>query len=86
VLARIPALLADGDPLAEVILDMRCAACGHSWSLLFDIASFFWAEIEALAARLMTEVDALARAYGWREADILAMDGARRAAYLDMVT
>jgi hypothetical protein len=30
------------------------------------------------------EVDALARAYGWREADILALSPARRAAYLEL--
>lgn len=86
VLARIPAILEQCDPLAEIVLDMHCAACGYSWSLLFDIAAFFWSEIEALAGRLLAEVDALARAYGWHEADILAMDGTRRAAYLGMVT
>jgi hypothetical protein len=82
VLARIPAILEQCDPLAEIVLDVHCAACEYSWSLLFDIAAFFWSEIEAVAGRLPAEVDALARAYGWREADILAMDGTRRAAYL----
>ena len=54
--------------------------------LLFDIGAFLWSEIEACASRLLAEVDALARAYGWRERDILAMSGIRRAAYLDMVS
>jgi hypothetical protein len=86
VVERIAALLADADPQADVTLEIRCGACGHSWPLLFDIATFFWLEIEALAARLVADVDALARAYGWREADILAMSGTRRSAYLAMVT
>jgi hypothetical protein len=86
VIERIPARLAEADPQADVTLDIRCDACGHAWPLPFDIAAFFWLEIEALASRLVADVDALARAYGWREADILAMSGARRSAYLGMVT
>jgi len=86
VVEQIPTLLADADPQADVTLEIRCGACGHRWPLLFDIAAFFWLEIEALAARLVADVDALARAYGWREADILAMSGTRRSAYLAMVT
>jgi len=46
---------------------------------------FFWAELAAEAKRLLREVDALARAYGWREADILALSSQRRHAYLELV-
>src|SRR5206468_730296 len=37
------------------------------------------------AGRLLREVDALARAYGWREPDILALTPWRRDAYLQLV-
>ena len=37
---------------------------------------------DARARRLLREVDVLARAYGWTEPEVLALDDARRAAYL----
>jgi uncharacterized protein (UPF0212 family) len=74
------------DPQAEVLLDMTCPACNHRWQAIFDIAIFFWAELQAQAKRLLREVHILARAYGWREADILAMSATRRQFYLEIVT
>lgn len=74
------------DPQAEVLLDLDCPACGHGWQALFDIVAFFWAELAARAKRLLREVHTLARAYGWREADILGMSARRRQFYLEMVT
>ncbi len=53
---------------------------------MFDVVSFFWSEICVQAKRLLREVHTLARAYGWREADILNMSTARRQFYLEMVT
>jgi hypothetical protein len=81
-------ILAEGlarcDPQAEVLLDLVCSGCGYAWQLVFDIASFLWTEVAAEARRLVHAVDALARAYGWREADILVMDPGRRQLYLEM--
>jgi hypothetical protein len=77
--------MAAADPVAEVLLDLRCPLCAHSWQALFDIASFFWTEISAHARRLLREVDALARAYGWGEAEILALSATRRQAYLELI-
>jgi hypothetical protein len=74
------------DPQAEVLLDLNCPACGHGWQALFDVVAFFWAELAAQAKRLLREVHTLARAYGWREADILGMSARRRQFYLEMVT
>ena len=85
-LARVAARMAECDPQAEVLLDLDCPGCGHRWQIAFDIAPFFWAEISAQARRLLGEVHTLARAYGWREADILSMSRARRQLYLEMVT
>jgi hypothetical protein len=72
-------------PLAEQTLAVVCPACGHAWDILFDIVSLFWSEIHAWSLRLMREVHILASAYGWREADILAMSAWRRQRYLEMV-
>ena len=78
--------MVEHDPQAEVLLDLSCPACEHDWQALFDIVAFFWAELAARADRLLREVHALARAYGWREADILGMSPHRRRFYLEMVT
>lgn len=77
--------MAASDPAAEVLLNMQCPLCAHSWQPLFDIASFFWIEISAHARRLLREVDTLARTYGWSEAEILGLSARRRQAYLELI-
>jgi hypothetical protein len=84
-LAALAADFSERDAAAEVEIDLTCPDCGHGWQVALDIASFFWSELSAQARRLLREVDALARAYGWREVDILSMSATRRQAYLDMV-
>ena len=78
--------MAEGDPQAEVLLDLRCPACDHGWRAPFDILDYLWTELSARAKKLLYEVDALARAYGWSEADILEMSVRRRRSYLMMVS
>ncbi|MEB3359786.1 MAG: hypothetical protein VKK04_23880 [Synechococcales bacterium] len=85
-IAHLSQHFAEADPQAEVWLDLHCPACGHDWRVLFDIASFFWSELQVQAQRLLQEVHLLARAYGWREADILALSAARRRYYLELVS
>jgi len=78
--------MSECDPQAEVLLDLSCPTCAHAWQALFDIVTFFWAELAAQAKRLLREVHALARAYGWSEADVLDMSARRRRFYLEMAT
>ncbi len=77
--------MALADPLAETRLAMDCAKCGRGWEESFDIAAFLWAEIDARARRLLIEINALASAYGWSEAQILELSEVRRSRYLEMV-
>lgn len=83
-LTELAARMAAWEPQAEVFLDVRCLECGHGWQALFDIAVFFWSELAARARRLLDEVHGLARAYGWREAEILSMSARRRQYYLEL--
>ena len=85
VIATLAESMGQYDPQADVQLNLSCPACGQGWSVMFDVVSFFWSEICAQAKRLLREVHTLARAYGWREADILNMSTARRQFYLEMV-
>jgi hypothetical protein len=82
-IAALSEQMTQADPRAEIFFALDCPACGHGWPVLFDIAAFFWRELAAEADRLLFEVDALARVYHWREADILSMSSRRRQAYLE---
>lgn len=74
--------IGDADPLAEVLVDLDCPACGTAYVADFDLGGFVWAELGAQARRLLHEVDALGRAYGWTESEVLALGERRRAAYV----
>ena len=74
------------DPQSNLHIRLACPACGHRWQALFDIVSFLWAEINHWAERTLRAVHVLAGAYGWREADILAMSPTRRQMYLEMAS
>ena len=79
----IVAALAARDPQADVLLDLACPTCDRRVALPFDIANFLWDELDRWAHGLLDEIHVLARAYGWREHDILAMPASRRAAYIE---
>ncbi len=85
VLAALAHEMTKHDPQAEIQLDLACPACGQHWMALLDIITFLWARIQSEAQRLLGDVDRLARAYGWREDDILAMSPLRRRYYLDVL-
>lgn len=85
VTGELEAAMGRLDPLAELTLALRCADCGHGWDARFDVAGFLWREIEVAARTLLGEVDALARSYGWSEAEILALSAPRRRSYLELV-
>lgn len=83
--AEVISALAAADPLADVRLAVTCSECGHRWDTAFDIASFLWTEICAAAERLLGDVHVLAAAYGWSEAEVLAVGPRRRQYYLEAV-
>jgi hypothetical protein len=84
LLAQVSTRMAELDPLGDPEFFLCCAACGASFARPLDAAAFLWQETVARAQRLIGQVDALARAYGWAEADILAMSPVRRQAYLEL--
>jgi hypothetical protein len=85
ILDKVEAAMSEADPQADVQLDLFCPSCRHSWLATFDIGSFLWSELNAWAQRVLNEVHLLAKAYAWREADILAMSPTRRRFYLERV-
>lgn len=84
VQAEIAQAMARADPQADLQLAFRCPDCGHDWQPVFDVARFLWQELHAWALHMLRDVDTLACAYHWREADILALSPRRRQAYLEL--
>ncbi len=83
IISRLGDHLDEVEDPAEILIDLRCPACVHSWQIAFDIASYFYSELTVLARRLLEEVHMLALTYGWSEGDILAMPPGRRRFYLE---
>ena len=83
--ALVDDLLADADPLAEIVARVVCVDCGTDVEVDLDPGVLVWAEVEAAAHRLLHDVDVLARAYGWSQPDVLALGERRRAAYVSLV-
>lgn len=84
VVVAVAERMAEADPLADVRVALTCPACGHEWTAALDVAAWVWSEVEAWAHRTVLDVHSLASAYGWSEAEILAL-GPRRELYLELV-
>jgi hypothetical protein len=84
-ISAISQRMSEADPQAEVDLPVECLECGHHWEERFEIDSFLWAEIHGWASRTLNEVHQLASAYGWSEAEIMALTPLRRSLYLNLV-
>jgi hypothetical protein len=85
VVDAVASAMAQADPQGDVRLGLDCPECAQHWEEIFDIASFLWSEVHAWALRAFREVHQLASAYGWSEADILAMNPWRRRVYLELL-
>lgn len=85
ILKQVIERMAAADPQAEVQIELACPACEHRRSVVFDILSYLWGELDDWAHRLLIEVHALASAYGWSEAAIMTMSARRRNLYLQMI-
>lgn len=77
--------LAAADPQADLTFALCCPQCNTAWEAPFDVAAFFWQELQVWARRLLREVHELAAAYGWSEAEILSLPPARRRTYLELI-
>lgn len=81
----VAAEMARLDPQADLRFGLSCPACDAAWTSIFDVVGYLWREIDVEARRLLVEIDALARTYGWSEQAILELSSARRRAYLRLV-
>jgi hypothetical protein len=73
------------DPCATVSFALECPQCATGWNAPLDVGQMVWQKVQAAAERLLLDVDALARSYGWTESEVLSLSPRRRAAYLQLV-
>jgi hypothetical protein len=85
VARRLPGIMAELDPQAELRLAAECPACGAAFSTLFDAAHYLLQEIAQASDRLFREVHLLAYHYHWSAAEILALTGRQRRRYVDLL-
>ena len=85
VAPRVAELISQSEADAAARLSLVCPVCQHAWAPPFDIAAFLWSEVDEWAWRTLRQVHGLARGYGWREADVLALSPRRRQMYLDLL-
>ncbi len=85
VVDRVEAALDEADPAADLHLALSCPECGTTWSESLDPMALAWSAVERTARALATDVHTLAHAYGWSEAEILALSPFRRNLYLSAV-
>jgi hypothetical protein len=82
---RLPTVMAELDPQAELMLDVTCPACDHGFSALFDATAYLLQELDLRAKHIYEEVHSLAFYYHWSEAEIMGMTPRKRHLYLDLL-
>jgi hypothetical protein len=86
VIERLPTIMGELDPQAELMLNLTCPVCHHDFSALFDTATYLFQELHSRAEHLYGEVHLLAFYYHWSEAEIIGMTARKRHLYLDLLT
>lgn len=81
----IEAAWSAADPAAEIALEFTCTACSAPIRAQADLALFVARDLDLRVRALLAEVHGFARAYGWTEAEVLAVPASRRRAYADLI-
>jgi hypothetical protein len=87
ILPKISDIIAKLDPQAEIVLEMVCPACNHSFSASFDPSEYLIREIiENPIDHLYRDVHLLAYHYKWSEGEIMSMTPRKRRRYIELLT
>ena len=77
--------LSEGSSAPDLGVATACPSCSASMLLTIDPLTLLVRELRQGSERLIAEVHCLAWAYGWSQADILALPRPRRWRYLELV-
>lgn len=83
-LAQVEAAAEQVAGAAAALVTTRCPACEQEVRVDVDLAALLWQRVRGAVPALLADVADLAAAFGWGEADVLALSPLRRAAYLDL--
>jgi len=83
-LAGLDAAAEDLAGVGALVSVASCPGCGETVEAAFDVGAVLWEAVSAAATALLSDVAILARAFGWDEADVVALPDARRHAYLEL--
>ena len=84
VISLLDEALAAADPGGLTSIEVGCSGCERAFQAPLDLGALLWHELDAWAHHTLAEVHTLASAYGWREADVLALSAQRRFLYLNL--
>jgi hypothetical protein len=83
--AAISASISMMDPLVDFAVSCHCPACGAPNEVAIDLEVTALERLARRQAALRLEVHRFASAYGWTEAEVLAVPPSRRAHYLGLI-
>jgi hypothetical protein len=85
VLRELPERMAELDPQAEVLLNLRCPECEAQFVVPFDATDYFCREINDGEYNFYRQVHSLSFHYHWSEDAILGMSRRKRHMYLALL-
>lgn len=85
VVTAVDQKLKEIDPLADIVLELKCPECGHGFAAPFDPEAFFLEEIAMRSRQLDWEVHWLAFNYHWSEESILLLTAGKRRRYIELI-
>lgn len=83
--ARALAALDEAHPLLAPSVALSCPTCGADVDAAVDAVALAWAAVDERARACLDDVTVLARAFGWSEAEVLAVPAARRSTYRQLL-
>jgi hypothetical protein len=72
-------------PLLDLELVARCAECGHTHAIQFDIQSYLLSAILTERRRLLAEINRIAAAYAWSLDEILSLSRTDRRVLVELI-
>jgi hypothetical protein len=73
------------DPLSDIVLNLICPNCQHTFQTLFDIERFIFHEIALRQNQLEREIHWMAFNYKWTENEILSLPIRKRKRYIELI-
>jgi hypothetical protein len=84
-IAMTSSKLEELDPQADVVLELCCPSCQHSFKDSLDIENFFFQEIYTSHKQIEREVHWMALNYHWSEDSILSLPLRKRKRYIELI-